>query len=57
MKLKKFEVVELIDGNKATVLDIRNNEYYAEIVDSKGNTIGYKNITEANIKNILISKD
>ena len=57
MKLKKFEVVELIDGNKATVLDIRNNEYYAEIVDSKGNTIGYKNITEANIKNILVSKD
>ncbi len=35
MKLKRFEVVELENGNKATILDIKNNEYFAEIVDRK----------------------
>ena len=33
MKLKKFEVVELVNGNKATILDTNNNQYYAEIVN------------------------
>ena len=29
MKLKRFEVVELSNGNKATILDSKNNEYFA----------------------------
>ena len=57
MKLKRFEVVELSNGNKATILDIDNNEYYAEIVDDKGNTIDNRNITEDEIKKVLIHKD
>ena len=57
MKLKRFEVVELSNGNKATILDINNNEYYAEIVDDKGNTIDNRNITEDEIKKVFIHKD
>ena len=57
MKLKRFEVVELENGNKATILDINNNEYFAEIVDSNGKTISNRNITENEIKKVLIYKD
>ena len=57
MKLKRFEVVELVNGNKATILDNKNNEYFAEIVDSNGKTIENRNITENEIKKVLIYKD
>lgn len=57
MKLKRFEVVELVDGNKATILDTYNNQYYAEIVNNKGITIDNRNITEEEIKRVLVSKD
>ena len=57
MKLKRFDVVELTNGNKAAIMDIINNkEYFVEIVDSKGNTIDKKNITEDEIKKIVYSK-
>ena len=57
MKLKRFDVVELTNGNKAAIMDIINNkEYFVEIVDSKGNTIDKKNITEDEIKKIEYSK-
>lgn len=57
MKLKRFEVVELENGNKATILDIKDNEYFAEIVDRNGKTIENRNITENEIKKIIIYKD
>lgn len=57
MKLKRFEVVELVNGNKATILDNKNNEYFAEIVDGNGKTIENRNITENEIKKVLIYKD
>ena len=57
MKLKRFEVVELANGNKATILDTNNNQYYAEIVNDKGITIDNRNITEEEIKRVLVSKD
>lgn len=57
MKLKRFEVVELVNGNKATILDNKNNEYLAEIVDGNGKTIENRNITENEIKKVLIYKD
>lgn len=57
MKLKRFDVVKLTNGNKTTIIDIINNrEYFVEIVDSKGNTIDRKNITEDEIKKIVYSK-
>ena len=57
MKLKRFEVVELVNGNKATILDTNNNQYYAEIVNDKGITIDNRNITGEEIKRVLVSKD
>ena len=57
MKLKRFEVVELVNGNKATILDTNNNQYYAEIVNDKGITLDNRNITEEEIKRVLVSKD
>ena len=51
------DVVELYNGNKATILDVKDKEYYAGIVDGEGNTIDYRNISDAEIKEILISKN
>ena len=34
MRYKRFDVVELKNDNKATILDIKeNNEYFVEIVE------------------------
>lgn len=57
MKLKRFEVVELLNGNKATILDTNNNQYYAEIVNNKGITIDNRTITEDEIKKVLVYKN
>ena len=57
MKLKRFEVVELVNGNKATILDTNNNQYYVEIVNDKGITIDNRNITGEEIKRVLVSKN
>lgn len=57
MKLKKFEVVELVNGNKATILETNNNQYYAEIVNDNGITIDNRAITEDEIKKVLVYKD
>ncbi len=56
MKLKIFDVVDLYDGNKATILENNKGLYKAEIVDSKGNNQGIVDITEKDIKSIIISK-
>lgn len=56
MELKVFEVVELLDGNKATILENNKNRYKAEIVNKYGESQGTKYITETDIKKILISK-
>ncbi len=56
MKINRFDVVELYNGNKATILNIKNKEYFAEIVDGEGNTIDNRNITDRDIKNVLVSK-
>ncbi len=57
MKLKKFDVVELNNGNKATIFDTKNNELYGEIVNDKGITIEHRNINENEIKKVLVTKD
>ena len=57
MRYKRFDVVELKNDNKATVLDIKeNNEYFVEIVDSNGTTIGNKIIINSEIKRVVYSK-
>ena len=57
MKLKRFDVVELNNGNKATIFDIKNNELYGEIVNERGIAIEHRNINEHEIKKVLVSKD
>ncbi len=58
MKIKKFDVVELHNHNKATVLEIKgNNQYFAEIVNLQGITIDNKTITNNEIKKVIYSKE
>ncbi len=56
MKIKKFDVVELNNNNKATILEIQNNKYLVETVDSKGKTINNTYITQEEIKQIIYSR-
>lgn len=53
MKLKIFDVVELQDKNKATILRIDNDKYYAEVVNSDGITLCFKYITLKDINKII----
>lgn len=57
MKIDKFDVVELNNGNKATILDIIDkNTYFVEIVDNEGKTIDRKNIYDIDIKEVIFTK-
>lgn len=58
MKIKKFDVVELKNKNKAVILDIyKRKKYYAEIVNNKGRTIDKKEITSKEIYKIIYRKE
>lgn len=56
MKLKIFDVVELKDNNRATILNINNKEYLAEVVNSAGISLGNKVIKDNDINKIIVSK-
>ena len=56
MKIKKFDVVEQNNNNKATILEIKSNSYLAEIVDNKGKTVETRNITQDEIKQIIFTR-
>ncbi len=56
MKYKVFDVVELMNGNRATILDILKNGYRAEIVDENGERQAIGNIGESDIKKPIIAK-
>lgn len=57
MKIKKFEVVELKNKNRATILDIKGNCcYLAEIVNSYGITIDKRIITNEEIEKVIYEK-
>lgn len=56
MKTNRFDVVELKSNNKATILKINNNGYFAEIVDSDRNTIDKRNIFQQEIKRIIYTR-
>lgn len=58
MKIKRFNVVELNNGNRATIIDIKGkNEYFAEIVNAYGITLENRIITDDEIKSIIYSKE
>lgn len=56
MKYKRFDVVELNNGNKATILDTNNKDYYVEIVDLEGNRVDIKFIEENKISKMIFPK-
>ena len=55
MKYKRFDVVELNNGNRATILDIKNNYYNVEIVNPYGITLDKKFISNDEIKGLICS--
>lgn len=58
MKIKKFDVVEMKNGNRATILEVKgNNEYLAEIVNAYGITVDKKEINNCEINKILYAKE
>lgn len=58
MKIKKFDVVELKNKNKAVILEIyKRKKYYAEIVNDNGKTIDKKEITSKQIDKVIYRKE
>lgn len=54
MKLKRFDVVELKNNNRATILEEKNNnQYFVEVVNSYGITLGNKIISNNEIEKII----
>lgn len=57
MKIKKFDVVELKDNNRATILETEKNQYFAEIVNSYGITLENRYITQDDIEKVIYSRN
>ena len=54
MKINKFDVVELYDNNKATILKEKaDNTYFAEIVNTEGTTVDTRDIISSDIKEVI----
>ena len=56
MRIKKFDVVQLKNENKAVILAKENKQFYAEILDNSGNTLEHRYISEEEIKRVIFSK-
>lgn len=57
MGIKRFNVIELNDKNKATILQIEGNRYFAEIVNPSGATIDKRYISDNDINKVIYAKD
>lgn len=58
MKINRFDVVELNNGNRATILDIKDRQtYFADIVNAYGITVDRKEITENEISRVIFPKE
>lgn len=56
MKVKLFDVVELNNGNKATILSVNKDIYNAEILNEKGFFLGVQELKASDIKGIIYTK-
>lgn len=58
MKINKFDVVELKDKKRATILDIikNKNQFIAEVVNAYGINLGNKIINSKDINRVIYSK-
>lgn len=58
MKIDRFNVVEMKDGNRATIIDVKGkNGYFAEVVNAYGQTVAKRNITDEEIQKVIYSKE
>ena len=57
MKVKQFDVIKLKDTNKATILKVCKNTYYAQITNEYGDTIENKYITKNDMNCFLYKKE
>lgn len=56
MKYKLFDVVELKDGNKATIVNIDDSNYKVLVTDKKGINIGTRTVENNDISKMIFSK-
>ena len=56
MRIRKFDVVELKNGNRATILQVLGNRYLVEIVNAYGITLDKKIITGDEINKVVYSR-
>lgn len=56
MKYNQFDVVELNNGDKATIIAVSDNGYKVDIVDGNGKRKDVKNIKQDEIKNVIFKK-
>ena len=57
MKINKFDVVELKDGNRATIIEVKDkNVYFAEVVNAYGITLDKRDIQEKEIDKIIYNR-
>lgn len=56
MIIKVFDVVELKNGDKATIIEIKNDSYKVAIFDRNGISKGHKYIMEQDIVDIIYTK-
>ena len=57
MQYKRFDVVELKDNNRATILETEKNKYLVEVVNAYGIILNKRYITKNMIKKLIYSKD
>lgn len=57
MRINIFDVVELQNNEKATILEVSNNKYLAEIVNQDGSTKEKRDIISNDIKKIIYTRN
>lgn len=53
MKYDLFDVIELKDKNRGTILKVEKDRYYIEIVNSFGITLGTEYVTDDDINSLV----
>lgn len=56
MVVNRFDVVELKDKNKATILNFQNNKYLVDVVSPDGKSLGIMEIDDNDIEKIIFAK-
>lgn len=56
MKIKIFDVVKLKNGDKATIIEIKNDSYKVAIFNRNGVSKGHKYIMEQDVVDIIYTK-